>query len=163
MPEPVPLPEPVPVSVPEPEPEPEPVPARRPRSSTAALPVFVPASVLVLRGGSAAGGATFDIVCPQLPVEREDQGSNNVKNGTSGERALARRRATSWRTTPPPFLKSRRRATFEQGRTPTLYWIAPIPGLCCGPRYAAIWRAQGCVLARFLRLEDPDSPGQNCP
>ena len=48
--------------------------------------------MLVLRRGAAAGGATFDIVCPQPRAEKKDQGSNNVKNGTSGERALARLR-----------------------------------------------------------------------
>ena len=81
-------------------------------------------SVLVLRRGAAAGGATFDMVCPQPPAEKKDQGSNNVKNGTSGERALARlqaspfglrpdksarRRATPLGTThSPPFVGSRR-------------------------------------------------------
>ena len=50
--------------------------------------VSVPAFVLVPRGGAAARGATFDIVCPQPPAETKDQGSNNVKNGTSGGRAF---------------------------------------------------------------------------
>jgi len=61
----------------------------RRRFATAALPVSVRASALVLRGGAAARGATFDIVCPQPTAKQKDQGSNNVKNGTSGERALA--------------------------------------------------------------------------
>ena len=83
--------------------------ARRPRS-VRPCPCSHRVSVLVLRRGAAARGATFDIVCPQPPAEKQDQGSNNVKNGTSGERALARlqasarRRAAPLRTTHPPPL-----------------------------------------------------------
>jgi len=65
--------------------------------------------MLVLRRGAAARGATFDIVRPQPPAEKKDQGSNNVKNGTSGERALARLRRAGGLTS-------------EHGRTPHPIW-----------------------------------------
>jgi len=58
---------------------------------------------------------------------------------------------------------ARRRAAFEPAAPPTFIVIAPIPDLCCGLRYAAIWRAKRCVPERIFRHGNPDSPDRHCP
>jgi hypothetical protein len=97
------------------------MPARRPRSSTAALPVSVPASVLVPRGGAAARG------CQARRHDVED----NVISGCQAppvKAPAARRRAAFMRRDavclhfpapaprPPAFGKPRRAAPGEAFR-----------------------------------------------
>jgi len=86
------------------------VPRARVRARVRVRPVPVSVSVPVLRRGASARGVTLDIVFPQPPAKMKDEGSNNVKDGISGERALAalatRPSATAprrlWAPTGPP-------------------------------------------------------------